>query len=156
MTINFTYTASVHGTHVLCKTHGLLTVFARVISNICLSVYMSFCLALTIICTVYTSILCIFLQTENSLRLRRSGYSVWCVPTLRFCHALRTLASYEAKIAKICHFWYILASYSSNKPSFQNPTKSLFAQRSICKWSFISWITGQIVQKLQIFAIFAS
>ena len=43
---------------------------------------------------------------------------------------LRILASYAAKIAKICNFWTF--------------------------WPVISWITGQNVQKLQIFAIFAA
>ncbi len=39
-----------------------------------------------------------------------------------------------------------LACNSANKPSFQNLTQ----------WSFISWIAGQIVQKLQIWLFFAS
>ena len=48
---------------------------------------------------------------------------------------------------------------SANKPSIKNLTKRLFAQRSFClilkRW-LISWITGQNVQMLQIFAVFAS
>ncbi len=40
---------------------------------------------------------------------------------------LRIPDSYDEKIAKICKS----ASSSANKPSFQNPTKSLFAECSI-------------------------
>ncbi len=62
----------------------------------------------------------------------------------------------------------ILTCNSANKQSFQNPTKSLFAQCSIygpldrkafCRMlerCFISWITSLNVQKSQIFAIFVS
>ncbi len=48
----------------------------------------------------------------------------------------------------------IQAYNSANKPSFQNLTKSLFAQCSIDgKWS-INRNTGQNVQKLLFFAVF--
>ncbi len=69
----------------------------------------------------------------------------------------------------------ILACNSANKPSFQNSTKTVFAQCSIdvksaltftepakkvfcrilTRW-LTSWITDQNVQRLQIFAVFAS
>ena len=48
----------------------------------------------------------------------------------------------------------ILAYNSANKPSFQNPTKNpQCSMYWILKRWFISWITGQDVQKLLIFAI---
>ena len=50
----------------------------------------------------------------------------------------------------------VLACNSANKQSFQNLTKSHFAQfLDFERWA-ISQITGQNVQKLPIFVIFAS
>ncbi len=63
---------------------------------------------------------------------------------------LRILASYEAKIAKKLQLLDIQACNSANTPSFQK------AFCRILKRCCINWITGQNVQKLQIFAIFAS
>ncbi len=49
----------------------------------------------------------------------------------RAIYALKILASYKAKNSKNQQPLDILAYNSANKPSFRNPTKNLFAQRSI-------------------------
>ncbi len=59
---------------------------------------------------------------------------------------LRILAMYEAENSKICKLWTFW-------PVIQL-INHLFKIRQ--KWSFISWITGQIVQKLEILPFFAS
>ncbi len=53
----------------------------------------------------------------------------------------------------------VLVCNLANNPSFQNPTKSSVGKKAlfqILKRWYISWITGQNVQKLPIFAIFDS
>ncbi len=82
---------------------------------------------------------------------------------------------YEAKKQQNLQLLYVLASNSANKPSFQNPTKRLFAQcsidlksavhfsqletivqKSVC-WLLKRWHFNRVIdQKLLFFAVFAS
>ncbi len=67
---------------------------------------------------------------------------------------LRILASYEAKIAKICNFWTFWPVTKLINHLFKIRQTDMFCQ--ILKVWSISLITGQDVQKVQICAIFAS
>ena len=53
----------------------------------------------------------------------------------------------------------ILAYNSTNNPSFQNSTKKTIVQKSVCqilRWWYINRVMDQNIQKLLIFAVFAS
>ncbi len=71
------------------------------------------------------------------------------------CSSLRIPDSYGAKIAKIYNFWTSWPVFQLVRHLVKILQNKIFFRQILKRW-LISWNTGQDVQKLQIFAIFAS